>query len=108
MGMAPKMKPMKGVKSMAKGAIADAIATELEMKKGQVMKMLDSLASVATGQVTSVGKFTIPGLVMIKTRKKPATKAGKREIFGKMVVVKAKPAKTIVKGYCVAALKKAV
>ena len=39
---------------------------------------------------------------------KPATKAGKREIFGKMVVVKAKPAKTIVKAYCVAALKKSI
>ena len=35
-------------------------------------------------------------------------KAGKREIFGKMVVVKAKPAKTIVKAYCVAALKKSI
>merc|ERR1711971_46810 len=32
----------------------------------------------------------------VKTRRKPATKAGKREIFGKMVVVKAKPAKTVV------------
>merc|ERR1712174_114916 len=63
-------------------------------------------AAVATKQVKSAGKVTIPGLCMIKTRVKPATKAGKREIFGKMVVVKAKPAKTVVKSFPVAALKK--
>mmetsp|Transcript_74928 Transcript_74928/g.242269 ORF Transcript_74928/g.242269 Transcript_74928/m.242269 type:complete len:83 (-) Transcript_74928:67-315(-) len=45
---------------------------------------------------------------MVKTRLKPATKAGKREIFGKVVMVKAKPAKTIVKAYLVSAFKKAV
>ena len=55
-----------------------------------------------------VGKFTVPGLCMIKTRNKPATKAGKREVFGKTMFVKAKPAKTVVKAFAVAALKKSV
>jgi len=41
---------------------------------------------------------------MVKTRTKPATKAGKREVFGK-VMVKAKPAKTVVKAFAVPALK---
>ena len=41
----------------------------------------------------------------IKTRKKPATKAGKREMFGKVVLVKAKPAKTVVKAFAAKALK---
>lgn len=50
----------------------------------------------------------MPGLCMVKTRLKPATKAGKREVFGKLMVVKAKPARTIVKAYPVAALKKSV
>merc|ERR1712146_770767 len=104
---APQMKA-KGVKAMTKGAIADAIATECEVKKKTVATMLDSLASVASTQVKSVGKFTIPGLCMLKTRKKPATKAGKSEVFGKVMMVKAKPAKTIVKAYCVAALKKSI
>ena len=54
------------------------------------------------------GKFVLPGLCMVKTRLKPATKAGKREVFGKLMVVKAKPARTIVKAYPVAALKKSV
>merc|ERR1711974_541966 len=95
-------------KVLSKGGLAEAIATETELKKRDCMKVLDSLASVATQQVKKAGKVTIPGLVMIKTRLKPATKAGKREMFGKICVVKAKPAKTIVKGYCVAALKKSI
>merc|ERR1712113_51834 len=109
--MAP-MKAMKAMKSskpvMTKTGLADAIATAHYLKKSEVSKMLDTLASVATKEVKSAGKFTIPGLCMIKTRLKPATKAGKREMFGKTVVVKAKPAKTVVKAYTVAALKKAI
>merc|ERR1739844_810593 len=67
-------------------------------------KVLETLAEVATEEVKGTGKFTIPGLCMLKTRKKPATKAGKREVFGKVMMVKAKPAKTIVKAYPVSAL----
>merc|ERR1712113_1241202 len=109
--MAPKAmkKAMKAAgKVLSKGGLAEAIATETELKKRDCVKVLDSLASVATQQVKKAGKVTIPGLVMIKTRLKPATKAGKREVFGKICVVKAKPAKTIVKAYCVSALKKSV
>merc|ERR1711920_355662 len=102
------MKAMKGATAMSKGALAQALADGTELKKSQVSKVLDTLASVATKEVKKVGKCTIPGLCMIKTRTKPATKAGKREIFGKMVMVKAKPAKTIVKAYPVAALKKSI
>ena len=93
---------------MTKTGLADAIATAHDLKKSEVGKILDTLASVATKEVKSAGKFTIPGLCMIKTRVKPATKAGKREMFGKTVVVKAKPAKTVVKAFCTAALKKSI
>merc|ERR1712084_151388 len=102
-------KSMKAAaKVLSKSGLAEEIATATELKKKNVVSVLDSLASVATTQVKKVGKVTIPGLFMIKTRVKPATKAGKREVFGKVVFVKAKPAKTVVKGYCVAALKKSV
>merc|ERR1712187_1076932 len=106
------MAPMKAMKKagpvMSKGGLAQAIADELEMKKRDVTTVLDSLASIAATEVKKAGKFTIPGVAMVKTRLKPATKAGKREIFGKVVVVKAKPAKTVVKAFAVAALKKSV
>merc|ERR1711860_19222 len=96
------------VKAMGKTAIADAMATGTELKKSQCTKVLNSLAEVAATEVKKTGKFTIPGVAMVKTRLKPATKAGKKEVFGKVVMVKAKPAKTVVKAFCVAALKKAV
>ena len=44
----------------------------------------------------------------MKNSNKPATKAGKKMIFGKEVVVKAKPAKNIVKAFPVATLKRSV
>merc|ERR1712007_358659 len=95
-------------KAMTKGALADALATGTEVKKSQCTKVLNSLATIAATEVKKTGIFTIPGLCRIKTRNKPATKAGKREIFGKMQIVKAKPARTIVKAFPVSALKKSI
>merc|ERR1712206_7725 len=106
--MAPSMKAMKAGKAMTKGALADALASGSDLKKSQCAKLLDTLATVATAEVKKAGIFTIPGLCRIKTRMKPATKAGKREIFGKMQIVKAKPAKKIVKAFPVAALKASI
>merc|ERR1739840_49360 len=106
MGMAPAVKAV--TKPMTKGALAKALATPAELKKSQGAKFLDTLATIATAEVKKAGVFTLPGLCKIKTRTKPATKAGKREIFGKMQIVKAKPAKTVVKAFPVAALKKSI
>merc|ERR1719415_435084 len=108
--MAPRAKAtaMKGAAAMSKSAIVAELATATELKGSEVKKVLDNLAAVVTKEVKKSGKFTIPGLVMIKTRMKPATKAGKREVFGKVVMVKAKPATKVVKGFCVAALKKSM
>merc|ERR1712066_279238 len=68
------------------------LATECELKRTVCSKMLDTIASVATAEVKKTGVFTLPGLCRLKTRTKPATKAGKREVFGKVVMVKARPA----------------
>merc|ERR1711862_1069963 len=105
--MAP-MKAMKAAgKPMTKGAIAEALATSCELKKS-VCSKFDSLVEIATKEVGKTGVFSPPGLCRLKTRTKPATKAGKREIFGKVVMVKAKPAKKIVKAFPAAALKKSI
>merc|ERR1712061_574527 len=89
-----KMAPMKAAqKAMAKGAIAEALANECELKKSVCIKVIGSFAEIASKEVSKTGIFTVPGLCRIKTRTKPATKAGKREVFGKVVMVKAKPAR---------------
>merc|ERR1719488_163063 len=113
------MKAMKAVKAMAakpraagkalsKGGIAEALAAASEVKKSDCSKIVDALAEMGAKQVKSVGKFVMPGLVMIKTRRKAATKAGKKLMFGKEVQVAAKPAKMVVKAFCVGALKKSI
>merc|ERR1711934_402525 len=101
-------KAMGGKLAMGKGGIADALAAACEKKKSEMTKALDSLAELIHKEVKSTGKFKTPGVCLIKTRHKPATKAGKRIAFGKEIKVKAKPARTIVKAFPVADLKKAV
>ena len=101
------MKAMKGQKAaaMTKGGLLGELATATELKKSDVSKVLNTLAEIGTEEVKKSGKFVLPGLCMIKTRQKPATKAGKRLMFGKEVMVKAQPAKTVVRASPVAALK---
>ena len=82
---------------MTKGAMTKALATEHGLKQKICSEVVNSLVAVATQEVKKNGVFTIPGLCRLKTRTKPATKAGVRVMFGKETKVKAKPAKTIVK-----------
>ena len=105
------MKAMKRVsggskgRAMPKGEIFGAIESSSGVKKKEVKAVFASLEGLIPAQLKAAGKFTIPGITMIKLRKKPATKAGKRMAFGKEVFVKAKPARTLVKCYTVKALK---
>merc|ERR1711957_107869 len=105
---AMKANPRAAGKALTKTGIAEAMGTASEVKRSDCAKIIDALAEMAGTQLKTVGKFVIPGLVMIKTRQKPATKAGKRVMFGKEMVVAAKPAKTVVKAFPVAAIKKSV
>merc|ERR1711879_580440 len=104
----PMKKAKVAAKAMTKGAMADALATACELKKSTCSKAIDSLVSIATTEVTKTGLFSLPGLCRFKVRVKPATKAGKKEIFGKTCLVKAKPARKIVKAFPAAALKSQV
>merc|ERR1712066_1047591 len=90
---------MAPMKAMTKGAIAKAIAEEYELKQTVASQIINSLAELGTKEVSTNDIFTFPGLCRIKTRVKPATKACKKEIFGEMRMVKAKPARTIVKAF---------
>merc|ERR1711957_696747 len=103
------MKSMKAaVKTMSQGALATALAEEHGLKQKAMSDILKSLVEVGTKEGKKTGIFTIPGLCRIKTRMKPATKAGVSNVFGKDVKVKAKPARTIVKAFPVAALKQQI
>merc|ERR1711912_122992 len=99
-------KAMKaGAKAMSKGAVTKAIAVERSLKQKQCSAVLNSLVAIGTDEVKKTGIFSIPGLCRIKTRVKPATKAGVKMMFGEEKKVAAKP---VVKAFPAAALKKQI
>ena len=79
------MKAMKAAKAMTKGGIVSELASATDMKKSEVSQLLGQLSEIGAKEVKATGKFVIPGLCMIKTRTKPATKAGKRMMFLSLV-----------------------
>lgn len=104
--MAKKKKKSKvtGVKKpMTKSQVFSEIAENTELSKKEVASVFDELERVIQRHIKkgSVGTFTVPGLIKIKTVKKPAQKARKNvpNPFrpGEFMDIKAKPASTRVK-----------
>lgn len=86
-----------------KSAILAEIANNTDLSKKQVTAVFDELATVIERHIKkgAVGEFTLPGLLKIKTVKKPARKArkGVPNPFrpGELMNIAAKPASTKVK-----------
>ena len=88
---------------MTKSALYATIAERTDLPKKDVAAVFEELESIIDGHIRkrAVGTFTLPGLLKIKTVKKPATKArkGVPNPFrpGELMDVAAKPASTKVK-----------
>ena len=59
--MAPAMKSMKSkamktAKAMTKGQLADQLATKSELKKKEVLSVLQNLSEIGVSEVTTTGK----------------------------------------------------
>jgi DNA-binding protein HU-beta len=103
------MKAMKaGKKVMTSNDIIKAIHSATELPASAIKSVLVELNAIAYKELSKTGKFAIPQLVMLKLRHKPATQDGKKMLFGKETVVKAKPAKKVVKVFALRALKDAI
>ena len=102
---AKKAAPAKRVsvvkEAMTKTALFQNIADATEVSRKDVAKVFDALANVIEAHVkkNAVGNFTLPGLMKVKTIRKPATKARKgiNPFTGEETTFKAKPARTVVK-----------
>ena len=94
------------MKSMPKTYIADALGTKCLRKRKEMLKVLEALAELALEEVTNNGMFTIPGIVTIKKRYKPARKAGKKIFCGKVLNISPKPGYSVVKAFPLFAFKK--
>jgi nucleoid DNA-binding protein len=86
---------------MTKSAMLSEIAEKTELTKKDVAAVMDELSQLIHRHIKKggAGQCTIPGLMKIKTVRKPATKARKgiNPFTGEETVFKAKPARTVVK-----------
>merc|ERR1719324_1770612 len=98
---------MKGKPAMTAGAVTAEVAAAAGLKPAEVKEVLSALSDIGVKEMKKVGKFTIPGLAMIKMKMKPATPAGKRSMFGKVVEIKAMKASKRVKVFAVKSFKDA-
>jgi nucleoid DNA-binding protein len=102
---AAKKAPAKRVATiktpMTKSAMMGRIADDTGLTKKEVSAVFDSLATVINGHIKKggAGTCTIPGLMKIKTVRKPATRARKgiNPFTGEEMMFKAKPARNVVK-----------
>jgi nucleoid DNA-binding protein len=110
---AKKAAPAKKIKAikepMTKSALYTELAERTELKKKDVVRVFEELSDIINGHIkrNAAGVFTVPGLMKIKTVRKPATKARKgiNPFTGEPTIFKAKPARTIVKVQPLKALK---
>lgn len=86
---------------MTKTALFANIAETTELSKKDVANVFEALADVINGHIkkNAVGTFTLPGLLKVKTVRKPATKKRKgiNPFTGEETIFQAKPARTMVK-----------
>ena len=88
-------------KPMTKSAIMSEIADNTQLSKKQVSAVFEELAVVIERHIKKrgPGQFSLPGLLKIELKRKPATKARKgiNPFTGEEMMFKAKPARKVVK-----------
>ena len=94
---APAKKPAPAITTkMTKTAILGEIADKTDLSKAQVGAVLDELETLIERHIKKrgVGEFTLPGLMKIKSVKRPATKKrmGRNPATGEEIVIGPKPA----------------
>ena len=86
---------------MTKAQLLSAIAEETGLTRNQVTGVMESLGGQIQRHIKKrgPGTFTLPGLLKIKTMRKPARKArkGLNPFTGEETTFAAKPAHTVVK-----------
>ena len=98
----PTVRKVTAVKEpMTKATIMNEIAENAGLTKKQVSSVLDELSILVERHIKkrATGKFTLPGLMKIEVKRKPATKArkGVNPFTGEKTIFKAKPARNVVK-----------
>lgn len=101
-GKKTSAKKVSGAKTqMTKSAMMEEITRNTGLTKKEVSSVFDELSTLIESHIKkgAVGQFTLPGLLKIEVKRKPATKARKgiNPFTGEETVFKAKPARNVVK-----------
>jgi nucleoid DNA-binding protein len=94
---APAVKRAPAIKTkMTKTAILNELAEKTDLNRKQVGVVLDELETLIERHIrkNAVGEFTLPGLMKIRSVKRPATKKrmGRNPATGEEIVIGPKPA----------------
>lgn len=88
-------------KPMSKSEIFATLAEKTELTKKQITSVFDALADLIGNQVGKKGPgvFNVPGLMKVTVQHKPATKdrKGINPFTKEETIIKAKPARNVVK-----------
>ena len=95
---------------MTKSEFLVAIAEKSSLSKKQAGTVLDAISSVIADQLKSSGEVTLPGLIKLSVSTKEATpeREGINPFTKQPTIIKAKPARKVVKARPVKALKDSV
>lgn len=103
------MPTMTKSRSRTKSEVMGAIADETGLTKKEVGSVFEAMAGLIKKDLgrRGPGTFTVPGLMKIRLKRKPATKArkGVNPFTGEEMMFKAKPARNVVKVLALKALK---
>ena len=99
-------------KAPTKTEVYAALADKTGLTKKQIASVMDSLTDFIKAQMSKKGPglFVLPGLLKVKRHKKPpqAERMGRNPKTGEEMVIKAKPARTVVKVLALKQLKETV
>jgi nucleoid DNA-binding protein len=103
-------KGAKGDRPLTKSAILQELSTATALSKKQVSDVFDALGSLVKRELGKKGNgiVTVPGIALkIKRVTRPATKArpGRNPATGETMIIKAKPARVVVKALALKSLK---
>ena len=98
---APARKITAVRKPMTKSGIMAEISDKTRLTKKQVSSVLDEMTILIERHIKKggAGQFSLPGVMKVEVKRKPATKARKgiNPFTGEETVFKAKPARNVVK-----------
>ena len=101
----------KGVaKAITKSELINLIVDAASVPKKDVRGVLEAFIELGHQELKKKGLFVVPGFVKLSVSKKPATKErpGVNPFTGEKIIIKAKPAKKVVRARPVKAVKDVV